>query len=188
MMGPSHRLLGALCGAVVGSSAGHDWPMVAMTAIVASTTAHGPTSPDLDQSGPWRAAQRLSGPFSALFRHRSGLSHWWGVPVAAWLAIGQLPAPTQWVAVALLTGWVSHLIGDFVFGRLHLLPWGGPSFGFSLRTDGFIEDGSVRLRGRKVTLIPFGPTRVVITIALAYVLWATPAVPYVPALIAGGTP
>jgi hypothetical protein len=83
------------------------------------------------------------------------------------------------VFLALLAGWASHLLGDLVFGKLYLFPWGGPGIGLELRTDGFIEDGSLRVGDRKFTVIPFGPTRVAITIALAWVLLTTPGAPTV---------
>lgn len=174
MMGPSHRLLGALAGATVASVAGQEWPMVAMTALIATSTAHGWPSPDMDQTGPWRTVGRFLGP---LANHRSGLSHWWGLPVLAWWGVQHLPQEAHWPAYALLAGWVSHLLGDFVFGKLSLFPWGGPKFGVGLKTDGFIEDGSLNIGGRKRTVVPFGPTRVAITVALALVLWHTPGMP-----------
>lgn len=183
MMGPSHRLLGALAGAAVTSAGGHSWSMVAAGALIGQATAHGWPSPDMDQTKPWRALAGVSGPLRPMFAHRRGLSHWWGLPAAWWTGIGHLPADARWVFVALLAGWVSHLLGDLVFGKLYLFPWGGPGLGLELRTDGFIEDGSVRFGGRKFTVIPFGPTRVAITLALGWVLYATPTLPTATTLI-----
>lgn len=159
MMGPQHRLLGAFAGAGVASAAGLPWSMVALTGIVATTTAHGAASPDMDQTGTWRALTRWAP--AALRKHR-GLTHWWALPAAAWWAVGHhLPAAAHWPAYALLIGWASHLLGDALFGRIELWP-GGPDFGLGLDTDGWLE--------RHVA-------RAAILAGLAWVLWTTPTWP-----------
>lgn len=159
MMGPQHRLFGALAGALTASVAGQEWPLVAMTALVATSTAHGWSSPDMDQTGPWQALARLSGPLGPMLAHRR-LTHWWALPVAVWWLIGvYVPAGAAWPAYALLAGWVSHLVGDFVFGKLPLLPWGGPKVGLGFKTGGWLENG---------------PARALIILALGFVLIRTP--------------
>ena len=114
-----------------------------------------------------------------VLRFSDGLTHWWGLPVAAWwFLIRPMPPEPRWIATMLLAGWTSHLLGDLVFGRLALLPWGGPRAGVGLRTDGFVESGQVgSRRGGALRLIPFGPTRVAIMLAIAWVLWALPRLP-----------
>jgi hypothetical protein len=136
MLGPTHRLFGAACGGGVAVAAG--WPawQAAAAAALAAVTAAGALSPDLDQRGPWRAADGVL-PDEALgaggpMRHR-GLTHWWGLPAVAAAAMQAAPAAWQWAAWALLAGWASHLVGDFVFGKasrgrgpgVPLMPWWG---------------------------------------------------------------
>lgn len=173
MMGPTHRVFGALCGATAASAAGQGWSMVAMTALVATATSHGWASPDVDQTRPWVWVRKvIPHPLDNALNHRA-LSHWWGLPVLAWWGAANLPPDAQWPAFALLIGWCSHLLGDLLFGQLPLLPWGGPPFGLGLDTNGFLESGKVN--GRKV--LPLSPTRLLITAALAWVLFAgTPTV------------
>lgn len=171
MMGPTHRLFGLLAGAGVASLSGQDLPMVVMTGLVATATSNGWSSPDVDQHAAWVKAGRVPGPQGSLFTHRYGLAHWWGLPLLVWwFGVRPMPDPASTIAVALLVGWGSHLFGDFLFGRLALLPWGGPRFGLGLRTDGFAESG--KWRGR--TVLPFAPARLLIVGALGWVLWALP--------------
>lgn len=183
MMGPTHRVLGALCGATVASATGQPWQMVAMTALVATATAHGSLSPDMDQTEPWEDVRKLlPSPIDRVMNHR-GITHWWGVPVLAWTGMFHLPADAQWPAFALLIGWVSHLLGDLIFGQLPLLPWGGrPCLGFGLDTDGFLESGKKRVRGRIRKVLPVSPVRLLILAALAWVLFAS--APGAPGLLA----
>ena len=179
MMGPTHRVTGALAGASLASASAQPWHMIAMTALVATATSHGWSSPDMDLTRPWRATIARTG----AGEHRYGLSHWWGLPVAAAAAAHTyLPPGGRWVAYALIAGWASHLIGDLVFGHLALYPWGGPRVGLGIDTGGFIETGRVKgrwpvtrwARGRR--LLPFSPARTLIGAALAAVLLFTPTV------------
>lgn len=175
MMGPTHRLFGALCGAGMASVSGADPTMTMLTALVSTATAHGWSSPDLDQTDAWRAAARLlPSRVRALTAHRR-LTHWWGLPVLAYLLLlPTLPEAAQWPATALLCGWVSHLVGDAIFGTLPLLPWGGPTVGLGLDTGGFIETGRAEVFGRERLILPFGPTRLLLALALMWVLVGLP--------------
>jgi hypothetical protein len=171
MLGPTHRVFGALCGAYVATASGAPYETVAMTAIVATATAHGWSSPDVDQTAAWRTvAGVMPGPMRSLLAHRR-LTHWWGVPAGAWLLCQHMSPDARWPVVAILIGWVSHLVGDAVFGKVPLLPW-GVCVGLGLRTGGFLETGRARLFGRDRAVIPFGPTRLAIAAATAWLLAA----------------
>lgn len=156
MMGPQHRMLGALAGASLASAGHQPWPVVAMAALTSSATAHGWASPDCD----------LVWPLSWL-GHRK-FTHWWGLPAAAWVwGLPALPAH-GWMGVAprglaslLLIGWVSHLAGDLVFGEVPMAPWGW-RVGLGFDTGGFVETVIVR----------WG-----LVAALAWVVAGTPAWP-----------
>ncbi len=121
MQSTTHRLTGAAAGLAVTAVAGAGLVHLAAATLVAATTAAGVTSPDIDQRGGWHLADgvlpdELAGHGGPL-RHR-GLAHWWGLPLAAaWFGLPQVPQAWRWVALAALAGWVSHLAGDFVFGR-----------------------------------------------------------------------
>lgn len=166
MMGPTHRLFGAFCGAAVAALAGEPWVMVAMTALVATSTSNGPTSPDLDQSEGWRTLTRALP--STLRKHR-GLTHWPELPLLAWLLLGQLPPDARWPAYAVLIGWVSHLIGDAIFGYVPVL-FGRFEVGLGLKTDGFVESGRARLFRRTRRVVPVSPARLALTVGLTALL------------------
>jgi hypothetical protein len=139
MMGPQHRLFGGLCGAAVATYQGASFTMIAMTAMVATASAHGWSSPDVDQTGPWRRVARvLPGPLGRAMKHR-GISHWPGWVALAWFGISQAPAEAQWPLTALLIGWASHIVGDVLFGTVPLMPWGSMYVGVGLDTGGFLE-------------------------------------------------
>lgn len=175
MMGPTHRLFGAVCGAGMAIAADADATMTMLTALVATATSHGWSSPDVDQTDGWRAATRLlPARARALTAHRR-VTHWWGLPVLAYLLVlPTLPQAAHWPATALLCGWVSHLLGDAIFGTLPLLPWGGPTVGLGLDTGGFIETGRAEVFGRERLVLPFGPTRVLLALCLVWLLAGTP--------------
>ena len=139
MMGPTHRLTGAVAGAAVASWQGQPFEIIAMTAIIATATAHGWSSPDVDQTGPWvRIARAMPDVIGRLMAHRK-ITHWWGLPVVAWWFAMQMPEATRMPALALIIGWTSHLLGDLVFGKLPIDPWGKAKVGLPLRTGGAIE-------------------------------------------------
>jgi len=105
------------------------WQAAAVVPLAMVTSA-GHTSSDMDQSAWWRLLDRWlpdealgeSGPL----RHR-GITHWWGLVVIAAVTLWML-TPGAWWAWALLAGWTSHLVGDFVFGAnggVPVMPWWG---------------------------------------------------------------
>ena len=156
MLGPQHRIFGGLCGAAVATYQGGSFTIIAMTAIVATASAHGWSSPDVDQTRPWRdVARALPGPLGHAMKHR-GISHWPGWVVLAWFGIANMPADTRWALMALLIGWTSHIVGDIVFGKVPLLPWGAVNVGLGLDSGGFLET--------KVE-------RIALTLGLAYLLY-----------------
>lgn len=171
-MGPTHRLFGAVCGAAYGHLTGQPLAMIAMTAIVATSTAHGWSSPDLDQSEPWEAVRKvMPGPAARLMAHRF-LTHWWGWPALAWWRLDDVDASIALPLTALLIGWTSHLLGDVIFGQLYLWPWGGPRFGLGLDTGGFIETGKAHVFGRERTILPFGPIKLAMLAGITWLLFA----------------
>lgn len=145
MMGPTHRLTGGLAGVGFATMAGQPPAMVVMSGIVATAASHGWLSPDVDQTKPWVAIRKALPPFcDPLLNHRTGLSHWWALVPLAWWGIAHLGPDAQWPATVLLVGWASHLVGDFLFGSLAVLPWGGPTFGLGLATGGALENHIAR--------------------------------------------
>lgn len=171
MMGPSHRLFGALFGATYASMIAADTPTLVASTIISTTMAYGASSPDMDQTKTWKKFSTHSG-LSGLLAHRH-LTHWWGLAVLAVFPILGLAPETRWVFWALWLGWVSHLVGDFIFGKIPLLPWGRPYFGIGLKTDGWIEKGALGI----------SPLRIMIVVALLSVLWFRPTWDQVLALI-----
>jgi len=172
-MGPQHRLFGGLCGAAFASMQGWSFGIIAASAIIATSSAHGWSSPDMDQTKPWIALNRLTPPFlDPLLAHRR-LSHWWGLPALAYWGITQMPAENAWPFLALLVGWLSHLLGDLVFGKgggIPVMPWGGLFVGLPLRTGKFAETGKAHIFGRERTIIPFGPVRLLSAGGMIYLL------------------
>lgn len=145
MDGTTHRMFGAVCGTAW--AVAHGMPpaqALAFTAL-ATVTSSGPSSPDLDCYRGWRRVDR-GVPDEALgaggpMQHR-GITHWWAWPALAWTALERVPTGAiGWIPVALLVGWISHLIGDFVFGRgrgIPLAPWWG-HIGLGLDSGGILE-------------------------------------------------
>lgn len=152
MMATTHRLTGAAAGLAVATATGSGLVHTAVTTAIATVTAAGFTSPDIDQQGGWRLADAVlpdevaghGGPL----RHR-GLAHWWGLPVlAGFLAVRTVPPQWQWLAGAALIGWGSHLVGDFFFGKASPYQGRGPGIpiapwwwhvGLGLDTGGRLE-------------------------------------------------
>jgi hypothetical protein len=126
-MRSTHRLFAA--GIAMGTALVAGYPLLAIPGgALAAVTAAGRSSPDADASRAWRAFDDAvpdewlgaGGPL----QHR-GIMHWWGLPAAAqwalWPYVHRVPAPLDaivgFVFAALLIGWWSHLLGDFLFGR-----------------------------------------------------------------------
>ena len=117
MDGSTHRLFAASASLAVSTSVGSPLWQGAAAAVIATASSAGWTSPDADQS--WLRW--------APGGHR-GFTHWWGLP--ALLAVGTLvfiPPEAAWAVWALLLGWGSHLVGDFIFGErpagIPMAPW-----------------------------------------------------------------
>lgn len=164
MMATTHRLTGAAAGLAVATATGAGLVHTAVTTAIATVTAAGFTSPDIDQQSSWRTVDALvpdelaghGGPL----RHR-GLAHWWGLPVLiGFLAVRTVPEQWQWLVGAALVGWCSHLIGDFVFGKANRRQGRGPGIplapwwwhvGLGLDTGGWLES-AVRWLGLPVVL------------------------------------
>jgi hypothetical protein len=105
MMGSTHRVWAVAVTTTAGAAVGWPWPQTAIAAAVSTLTAAGAWSPDMDLQGNGALAHRR-------------LMHWWGLPAAAAIpALAATPPGFRWVTGALLLGWVSHLVGDFVFGK-----------------------------------------------------------------------
>lgn len=172
MMGNTHRLFGAVCGAAYGHAIGADMATIIMTASMASVFSHGATSPDMDQKKPWVRFNRWTPAiFDPLLAHRR-LSHWWGLPVLAWFGIHAMPEHLQVPFIAALVGWVSHIVGDAIFGKIPVSPWGGWYVGVGLETGGFIESGRLRILGRERTVLPFGPVKLAMLVGIGWLLFA----------------
>ena len=169
MLGPSHLLLGATTYAAYGVYTHAPLTQIALGAVVATATAHGVLSPDMDQRVLFTATQEALGPISRPIEHRQ-ITHLWWLPVVAWVWwLPVLDAGTVWAATALLIGWFSHIVGDFVFGGKKkiplLLPGWGPRVGLPLRTDGWIEEGHERWT------LGLSPLRIVLVASLGYLVW-----------------
>jgi membrane-bound metal-dependent hydrolase YbcI (DUF457 family) len=137
-----HHLLGGTCGLALAAVASLPAFEAVAVAIIAAVVA---PWPDVDQRKWWRDSL---GEFKAL-RHRR-LTHWWGVPAAFLPLLFWLHGPLAWLLGAALTGWFSHLAGDWVFGKrgpavtgwrragIPLAPWWG-YHGLGLKCGGKAE-------------------------------------------------
>src|SRR4051812_41917139 len=102
MMGPTHRLAGFLSGEVVALLTHQSWAWVPISGLVASASAHGWASPDIDQTAPWVAVRkRLPAPLAKVLNHRE-LAHWWGIPGLAAVASLQLAPDVRWLVTLLI--------------------------------------------------------------------------------------
>lgn len=155
MRTPTHHLFGATTALALVHWAP---PVTGLTATgvfvaAATATAGSKLSPDVDNQSRWKALDRFlpdellgnGGPM----QHR-GIAHWWGIPAALTVAIlaGLVPTVVVPVAWGAVTGWGSHIAGDFVFGKAN------PRFGLKkgvplalwwchkgagLKADGWVE-------------------------------------------------
>ncbi len=126
-MGATHRSSSV---ALLGLALTQGWPPLQTGAgvLIALAVAGGRLSPDLDQYRGWRLADKIlpdevlghGGPM------RRGITHWWGIPLAVGIATFAVPQGLRWLVLSVLAGWVSHLVGDFIFGRADAFSHRGP--------------------------------------------------------------
>lgn len=139
----NHLLFACASQLVVSTTAGHHPGVTATSTVIAGLASWGP---DVDQLSPWRVIDKVlpdeelgaGGPM----RHR-GITHWWAWPLlAALVAQAADLGDVGWVIWALIVGWTSHLIGDFLFGErpagIPLWPWWG-HIGLGLNSGGLLE-------------------------------------------------
>lgn len=132
MDGSTHRLFATSASLAASTYLAVPTWQAAAGAVVATATSSGWSSPDADQS--WLAWVPGG--------HR-GLTHWWGLPALAAVAVLVfVPPETAWALWALLIGWTSHIVGDFVFGErppgIPMAPWWAYA-GLGLDSGGGIE-------------------------------------------------
>lgn len=149
-MGPTHVPFAFACGLGYGVAVGMPAVQAFAVGVLATATSAGRLSPDVDQRPGWRRTDKAV-PDEALgaggpMQHR-GITHWWFWPALAWWSLGQVPTGVVgWIPQALVIGWASHLLGDFLFGKDRGIPL-GPWFwhvGLGLDTDGALERWLVR--------------------------------------------
>lgn len=146
MNGPQHRKLGAAAGIGLAAALHAPWWQVPVIVVIAAGTSYGYASPDVDQAPWWHRMNRFlpdewfcEGGF---LDHRK-ITHWPGLPlIAGWLALAFLPPVAQAPYLALCAAWLSHHVGDFLFGHggIPLLPWGSCRVGLELDQDGALAD------------------------------------------------
>jgi hypothetical protein len=134
MDGSTHRLFAASVSLAVSTIEGAPGWQTAAAAVIATASAAGWTSPDADQS--W---------LSWVPGGHRGLTHWWGLPALAAVAtLMFVPPEAAWALWALLLGWTSHLVGDFIFGErppgIPMAPWWSYA-GLRLDSGGVLERG-----------------------------------------------
>lgn len=145
MNGPGHYLLGAACALEAANLTALPIIQTTVVLLVASSTAHGAWSPDIDQRLIWTGREQ-----TAEHRARWGVSHlfpegtrghryithlwWWPLlfsvyTLGSWWMARISPSvytlndwrvalAWSWLPAAGLTiGWGSHLLGDFLFGK-----------------------------------------------------------------------
>lgn len=150
MDGPQHRKLGAAAGIALAAYLHAPWWQVPVVVVIAAGTSYGFASPDVDQAPWWHRMNRVlpdewfcDGGF---LDHRK-ITHWPGWPlIAGALALAFLPVVAQAPYLALCVAWLSHHLGDFLFGKggIPLLPWGAWRVGLELDQDGAMATGTAR--------------------------------------------
>jgi hypothetical protein len=141
-MGETHRVFAATAAMSLAIHQGTSWWMAGASTALAVAVTSGPMSPDVDQYRPWRCFDSYV-PDEALgaggpLKHR-GITHWWGLPLLAWLAISHWGTGNMtWIGYSLVYGWAAHLAADFVFGRIPMVLWFMP-IGIELKTGGKVE-------------------------------------------------
>ena len=110
MMGPSHQFAGVASWLAVAPFLHVTTAQIAVGALIAEQCAHSYLSPDIDRY--------VCGGPELTYMHRRW-PHFWAVIGAAWLAVILcVPSRWQWAAFAVVVAWTSHLLGDFIFGKL----------------------------------------------------------------------
>jgi membrane-bound metal-dependent hydrolase YbcI (DUF457 family) len=120
--GRAHRLLGAGTWLYAGAVFAFAPWQVALGVPVAMVFSAGRLSCDIDNTKTWKKLDRIvpdewlgeGGPLG----HRQVL-HWWGLPAVAALLVWltQRDQSLAFAAWAAITGWSSHLAGDFFCGQ-----------------------------------------------------------------------
>lgn len=149
MMGPSHSRSAVAAwfvtaGALTLAPAYTDVPLpvldlweVGYGAVVAGAVSHGWLSPDADGHR-WLGKLIPGGHRGPL--HMPDLV---AVVCAALLWLSWA-SPARGMTMALTVGWLSHVAGDFFYGRVPFALTGGKRVGFELDTDGWVERWFVR--------------------------------------------
>ncbi|GLY33046.1 metal-dependent hydrolase [Kineosporia sp. NBRC 101731] len=132
MDGSTHRLFAASVSIATSTATGAPLWQAAASAVIGTASAAGWTSPDADQS--W--LHWVPG------GHR-GLTHWWGIPALLSVAVLVfVPPEAAWALWALILGWASHLLADFIFGErppgIPMAPWWSYA-GLGLNSGGGVE-------------------------------------------------
>ncbi len=166
----THRVGGLFFGSVfahqlplmAGTGSGLAVLSVVSVGLVASVTAAGRYSPDMDQYRWWKhMRERLSWleylPGPNPFWHRR-LAHWWGIPALLTWGLVALINSVGWetpqggtlllVLGTPLLGWWSHLVYDFVVGARYG-GWNGPERARP-------KDMDPHKRGAGIPLMPWG--------------------------------
>jgi hypothetical protein len=132
-MGPNHAVAGA-CVWLAAAPALHITGLPAVAGLVVTVAcSHGRLSPDMDNY-PMLGRLWPGG-------HR-GLSHWWPLPLAVFLAAWTSGVWWWWAPAAAALAWAGHIAADGVFGRVPVLPrlsGGWVYAGVGFRTDGMVE-------------------------------------------------
>ena len=111
-----------------------EWWQIDGGALIASVFAHSWLSPDVDRY--LFGGQRLGS-------HHRRLPHFWPVVVIAWFSVHQfVPLVWQWVGLAVIAAWLSHICADAIFGKVPIwirLNGKWRKMGLGLKTGGDLE-------------------------------------------------
>lgn len=140
MHGDGHAVTGALAGVGVAAALGLDPGQGLLAIALTSAGATGITSPDVDL---W-----VKG--SGILAHRR-VTHWpaavLGVATAGALILSLHAPDALWAWLAYTAGWVTHLAGDWAFGR-RVYGTDGPGIPFRGPASGYHGLGLFRSGGR----------------------------------------
>jgi len=156
MMAPTHHLLGASFGLSAGIALTLSPAEIILSTGIAALTGGGILSPDIDQFHVWRFVRHIvplrflgkGGPL----QHR-GITHYWVFPILLGAYSFLLLFPLHIIALSIAIGWLSHLFGDWLFGKaspydhrgpgIPLMPWWA-HHGVGLKVDGRLEHAVCR--------------------------------------------